>query len=177
MKRLAFGMTMLALLVGCSTMQIQTDFSRDTDFSTFETFLYKESDESLAGVSPLAHERIVAAIRQELTNSGLSEVETDPDLLVAYYGSTAEQLQFQTSYAGAGGWGRWGRMGGMGMGTSTTRATTYEQGTLVIDVWEARENRLVWRGVVTDTLSSNPDRNTKMIQQGVSRVFENYPPS
>ncbi len=65
----------------------------------------------------------------------------------------------------------------MGVATSSTRAVSYEQGTLVIDVWEADENQLVWRGVVTDTLGNNPDQNTDKINRGVARAFENFPPN
>ncbi len=177
MKRLACGLFGLAILVGCSSMSVQTDFSEDIDFSAFETFKYEESDKSLAASSPLAHQRVVAAIRQGMTGVGLTEVESNPDLLVAYYGATNEQLQFQTTYMGVGGRGRWGRRGSVGIATSSTRAVSYEQGTLVIDVWETEENQLVWRGVVTDTLSGNPDRNTDKINRGVARAFENFPPN
>ena len=31
--------------------------------------------------------------------------------------------------------------------------------------------------VVADTLSSNPDRNNEMINRGIVRVFEDFPPS
>ena len=168
--------TWMLLLAGCSSMSIQTDYSEDVDFSAFKTFKYEQSDQSLASLAPLADQRIVAAIRRGMTGSGLTEVESGPDLYVTYYGSTSQQLQFQTTYVGVGGWGRWGRRGRVGMAGSTTRATTYEQGTLVIDIWQAKENRLVWRGVVSDTLSGNPDRNTDRINRGVARAFESFPP-
>jgi hypothetical protein len=177
MKQLAYGLLGLAILVGCSSMKVQTDFSQDVDFSEFKTFEYEDSDMSLADSAPLAHQRVVAAIRQGMTGAGLTEVDSNPDLFVAYYGSTNERLQFQTTYMGVGGRGRWGRRGSVGIATSSTRAVSYEQGTLMIDVWEAEENQLVWRGVVTDTLGSNPDQNTDKINRGVARAFENFPPN
>ena len=112
-----------------------------------------------------------------MTGAGLTEVDTGPDLFVSYYASTDERLQFQTTYVGVGGRGRWARRGGVGVATSSTRAVSYEQGTMVIDVWEPAGDQLVWRGVVADTLSSNPDRNTDKINRGVARAFENFPPS
>jgi hypothetical protein len=177
MKRLAHGLLGLAILVGCSSMQVQTDFSQDVDFSAFKTFKYEDSDQSLAAAAPLAHQRVVAAIRQGMTGAGLTEVDSNPDLFVAYHGSTDERLQFQTTYVGVGGRGRWGRRGSVGVATSSTRAVSYEQGTLVIDVWEADENQLVWRGVVSDSLGNNPDQNTDKINRGVARAFENFPPN
>ena len=52
----------LCLLAACSSLQVQTDYSEDVDFSTFETFKYRDSDENAADSNPLVHERIVDAI-------------------------------------------------------------------------------------------------------------------
>jgi len=177
MKRLTCGLIVLALVAGCSSMSVQTDFSQDVDFSGFQTFKYQDSDKSLAASAPLAHQRIVAAIRQEMNASGLTEVDEKPDVSVTYYGSTNEQLQFQTTYMATGFSRRGWRRPGVSVGTSSTRAVTYEQGTLVIDIWATEADQLVWRGVVSDTLSGNPDRNTNKISQGVARAFENFPPN
>ena len=46
----------------------------------------------------------------------------------------------------------------------------------MIDVWGVASDQLVWRGVVTDTLGSNPDRNNEMISRGIARAFEDFPP-
>ena len=62
------------------------------------------------------------------------------------------------------------------MSSSTTRPTTVTQGTLVIDIWEVAGNRLVWRGVVSRSLSSNPSRNTAEINRGIDAAFRRFPP-
>lgn len=175
MRTLTCGLIVLALVAGCSSMKVQTDFSPDADFSTFETFMYVESDNTVASVDPLAHQRIVAAIKREMTASGLTETDTDPDVDVSYYGSVNQQVQFQTTYM-AGGWSRHGWRGGISGGTSTTRPVTFDQGTLVIDIWDVTENQMVWRGVVSDTLSSDPQKNTEKLNRGIARVFESFPP-
>lgn len=177
MRRLVYGVIVLGLLAGCSSMSVQTDYSADFDFSQVRTFQYRDSDGTVAGSDQLAHQRIAAAITHEMTAAGFNEVDSDPDVVVTYYGSTSQGLRFQTTYMGANTWSRGVRAGGVGMATSSTRAVSYQQGTLVIDVWEPAENQLVWRGVVDDTLSSNPDRNTKRIKSGVERAFRDFPPS
>jgi hypothetical protein len=35
---------------------------------------------------------------------------------------------------------------------------------------------LIWRGVATDTLSSNPEKNTKKLDGEVHNLFKNFPP-
>jgi len=40
-------------------------------------------------------------------------------------------------------------------------------------MWDAKEHRLVWRGIASDTLSKDP----KKIDQAAQRLFEKYPPT
>ena len=72
-------------------------------------------------------------------------------------------MSLNTTYMG-GGWGYgpgWGWGGGMGgMGSSTTSVRNYSVATVVLDLWDAKQKRLVWRGTVSDTMSDNPHRKT-----------------
>jgi hypothetical protein len=167
------------LLAGCSSLRVTTDFAEGTDFSEFQTFQFQDTTNSLATSSPLSHQRIVTAIRQGMTSSGLTEVDEDPDVFVTYYGSTEQETHFNTTYSGVNTWSGYSRSRssvGFGVTSSTTRPTTVTRGTLVIDVWDAEADALLWRSVATSTLSSNPERNTKTINQAVQRAFEEFPP-
>jgi hypothetical protein len=176
MKRTILGVIALGLLVGCSTISVNTDYSVDANFSQFKTFQYQDSNNTVEAKAPLAHQRIVAAIKQGMTSSGMTEVDKNPDVLVSYYGSTDQQLRFNTTYTGVGGWGRSSRYMGMGISSATTTTTTVTEGTLVIDVWDAAKNSMVWRGMATGTLGQNPDRNTAKINSAVERAFRDFPP-
>ena len=173
MKRATFALMTLALLAACSTMDVQTDYWEEADFTKFQTFRYSESTTTVAVTAPLADQRIVSAIRQAMTTSGFTEVEDDADMIVTYYGSTSEGLRFTTTYTGMSGWAL---ARGMTTGTATTTATTYQEGTLVIDIWESSENQLLWRSTITHTLSENPDRNADRIDRAVSRALSEFPP-
>ena len=167
------------LLFGCSSTRVITDFAEGTDFSAFRTFEYRDSPNNLAVSSPLIHQRIVNAIRSEMLNSGLREVTKDPDVFVTYHGSTQQQIQFQTTYSGMNSWSGSRRSGsrvGLGMTTSTTRPTTVTQGTLVIDVWDASRNAMLWRSVASSVLSSSPSRNTSAVNDAIQRAFRQFPP-
>ena len=177
MKRAFLGVIALGLLIGCSSTSVHTDYSVDADFSKFRTFEYRDSANTVERTAPLAHQRIVAAIREGMTSSGLTEVESNPDVFVTYYGSTDQQLQFSTMYTGVSHWGRSSRHMGMGMASSSTRTTTVTQGTLMIDVWDAADNAMVWRGVAGSSLSQNPDRNTDTINRAIERAFNDFPPN
>ena len=155
-------------------MKINTDFAHEADFAKYKTFAYRDTDMSIGDTQPLAHERIVGAIKQELQGKGFSEATSNPDVYVTYYGEDKEQIALDTTHMGyryGPGWG-WGR----GFGSSTTTVRSYTQGTLVIDLWDAEANQLVWRGVISDTISDNPQKNIDKINKGVAKVFERYPP-
>ena len=50
------------------------------------------------------------------------------------------------------------------------------KGTLVVDISNGQSKALIWRGTAADTLSDNPDKNTKKIEKAVEKMFKNYPP-
>ena len=73
-------------------------------------------------------------------------------------------------------WGgrRWEGFGGSG--DATTTVETYKVGTLVIDLFDAKTEKLIWRGASSDTLSDNADKNTKNLDKGVNKMFQHFPP-
>jgi len=175
---LAFSL-LAGLLAGCSSLRVTTDFAEATDFAAFRTFQYRDSTNTVAVSSPLSHQRIVNAIRGGMVSSGFSEVNEDPDLFVTYYGTTDQRTHFNTTYSGVNNWSgsrRHGPRMGFGVTSSTTRPTTVTQGTLVIDVWDAASNSLIWRSVATSALNSNPERSTRAIHDSVERAFRQFPP-
>ena len=184
MRRFWGALLTLLILSGCSTMNVVTDYSEQANFTKFHTFQYQESSNTFADTSPLAHQRIVDGIKDEMTAAGFREANADPDLYVTYYGEKNETIELQTigwDYHHPPDW----RMRNSSIRSqrysarhrhSTTRVVTIREGTLLIDIWEAANKELVWRAEISDTLSDNPDRNTANINRGLSRAFENFPP-
>jgi len=89
-----------------------------------------------------------------------------------------EQPQFFTfgDWPAAGwDWG-WGWGPGWGGGFSTTTVEILYQGTLVIDITDARRSKLVFQGTSTQSVSSRPRRNTERLARAVNRIMAKYPP-
>jgi len=88
-----------------------------------------------------------------------------------------ESKSLDTFYSGGmGGWGYYGGWGG-GMGTAQTRVNTYVEGTMVIDLFDAKTKKLVWRGIGTDSVSSDPKKNADKIQKAAEKMFKKkFPP-
>lgn len=167
--------------------KIQVDYAHGDDFSKYKTYNWvKEPD--VESPNQLVEQRIVSSVDETLAKKGLKRVDSGGDVMVAYQSSVTKQTQLTTmtsGMGGGGGWGYgpgWGRGWGYGRGmmggssVSTTTASTIPIGTLVIDLLDPKEQKLEFRGIATDTLSSKPEKNTQKIVKSVNKIFEKYPP-
>ncbi|NIQ79423.1 MAG: DUF4136 domain-containing protein, partial [Anaerolineae bacterium] len=92
----------------------------------------------MSKTAPLIHDRLVASIERALEAAGLEKVESGADLFVTYYTSTRQEFRADTTGFGYGYPPRWNRYGYWGgVSSSTTRVTSYDVGTLVVDIWDA----------------------------------------
>jgi hypothetical protein len=146
--------------------KVNVDWDRNVQsFSTFKTYSWVKP--LRPAPSPLMDQRIVAAIDSQLSAKGLQKGDGPAEVLVTYNAG----IQRQRS-AVAMGSGRW-RMGG---GMTTVNQTDSNVGTLVVDISDAKTKQLVWRGTASDTLSDQPDKNSKKIEKAVTKMFKKYPP-
>ena len=83
---------------------------------------------------------------------------------------------FGGGWGGGWGWGGWGWGGLGGFGEATTTTTNQPVGNLVVDLFEGTSKNLLWRGLATEDLSSNEDKNTKAVDNDIHSMFKNFPP-
>jgi hypothetical protein len=177
---------LLALGTACSSVRTSYDFDPGADFSDWRSYAWYPSGSEPTGDprldNPLLHARIQTAIDRDLAARGYTKVvDRTPDFYVNYHLSTEQRLDVRimnTGYAG-GPYGRgWGGAGWGGVGWTETRVDQYEEGTLVIDLVEEDERRLVWRGSGTRRLSRdpNPERVTKHVNEAVNEILAQFPP-
>lgn len=157
--------------------KVRVDYEHGNDFKKYKTYKwikYKESPD----VNQIVDQRITSAIDAAMMKEGLTRSESNPDLLIGYQASLSQQQQLTTYSSGGPGWGygaRWG-YGWGGSSIATTTSDTINTGTLVVDLMDPKQEKLVFRGIGTDTLSDKPEKNAKKIQKAVTKIFEKYPP-
>jgi hypothetical protein len=167
--------TVLAAPAFAAKPQIQ--WNESYPFESIETFQWQSTpDSSLAEREPFIHSRIVTTIEYHLTGSGLTRVESDPDIYITYHTSTDSNVRLRSnSYGygfsgyGRGGWGYYG-YGMTGPISTTTDVIEYVEGTLVVDIWDADSRELVWRGSVTRTLSDDISKVEKDIVKAIEAM-------
>ncbi len=172
MKSLALGLVLTAALAGCaSSPTVNTDHDPSAQFGNYRTYTWLSKPE---GASPLAQQRIVAAIDAKLQSKGWTQ-SANADVGVAAHVATQQQQTLDTFYSGPA-WGgyRWG--GGWGMGSATTTVRTYNVGTLVVDMFDTKTKQAIWRGTASDTIPSSQEKINATVQAGIDKMFADFPP-
>jgi multisubunit Na+/H+ antiporter MnhE subunit len=62
------------------------------------------------------------------------------------------------------------------MGTSTTNSFTSVKGTVIVDMYDASNKQMLFRGSASDTVSDKPEKNAEKISKAMKKVFEKFPP-
>jgi len=161
----------LMLLLACVSFarQVKTDYDRGANFGQYKTYSWKKVQTK----DQLLVDRIKSAVNSTLAAKGWTEVPSGGDVEVFAVETTQNQQTMDTFYNGLGG----GRRFGGGFGYATTTTETYKVGTLVVDLFDAKTEKLIWRGSASDTLSNNSDKNTKNLDKGVNKMFQHFPPA
>src|ERR1700704_1988773 len=163
---------MLLLAGKVSSQQVKTDYDRSANFAQYKTYSW----EHVKTQDALNVDRIRSAVNAALAAKGLTQVDSGGEISIVAVEMTQNQQTLNTFYNGfGGGWG-WRRFGGGGIGEATTTTETYKVGTLVVDLFDAKTKKLLWRGSSSDTLSNNSDKNIKNLDKGVEKMFQKFPP-
>ena len=173
MKRI-FALIVLGLLTSCIAVAQKTnvDWDRQANFSDYHTYMWQKSPHPAKG---FWDQRIIDAVDKELQAKGLTKVDSNPDMWVTYSNSIHDQKEVVgTGYNFGPYWG-WGPWGG-GPTTTTYNTWVTKIGTLVVELSDAKQHELLWRGSATDTISDNSNKNIKNLDKAVDKLFKNYPP-
>lgn len=160
------------VMTSCSTVQVATDYDQTVNFSKYKSFAFFKPGIDKAEISDLDKKRILRAIEDEMLAKGFVKSE-DPDLLVSIFTKTNENINiYQDHMFGYYGWGwnPWYWRAGM-----NTVSTTSE-GTLYLDLIDAKEKELVWQGMGTAALAKEVNRKQERINKIVGKILEKYPP-
>jgi hypothetical protein len=150
--------------------QVKTDYDRAADFNQYKTYSW----EKVQTQDSLRVDRIKEAVNAVLAAKGWTPVISGGDVAIVAMDMTKDRQTINTFYDGFGGGWRWGGFGGLG--EATTDVEHYKVGTLVVDLFDTKTKKLIWRGSASDTLSNKSDKNIKDLDKGVQKMFDHFPP-
>lgn len=152
-------------------------YDKTVNFSNYKTFMFSTTS---GARNPFVNDMIREALVRELTARGLAQVDANPDLRVSYLAASGFHLQvasvpFYTisnpTYEGM--------LHGGAAGTMWDVTT----GTLVIDLWDHKADRVVFRGSARDVLERAPSSDpaadarlvSKTVKKGIAKILKKYP--
>lgn len=150
---------------------VSVDHDKSADFSGYKTFTLEEGTPA---VNPLMRQRLLEAIAGGLDAKGLEKVDEGGELRVVVHVSIEEEIRITDegwTYGGHIGWRGWG-----GWGPTTVNVATVEVGTLMLDMVDVESDRLVWRGIASDSIPRKTAKQVKKIDKVIEKLFRNFPP-
>ena len=145
--------------------QVSVNYNHSQSFAGFHTYAWGANNANKVQNSILAQVAI-QDIDSALQGKGLTKVEEgqNPDLIVTSNGGLKQQTSYQA-------WGMRGWGGGMGSITPEQNVV----GTLIVDIDDAKNQSLVWRGIAQNTLNNNGNKNQQMVQKAIAKMFKDWP--
>ena len=164
--RAGFGVLVMLMVfpVTLGAQKVTIEFDEEHDFSDYKTFALldgKIHSKNPSLNNDLVHRKIDAAIRKRLSGRGLIEVASEPDLNVEYSLGSGNRSQVER----------------YGAGWHGSRRVThhYTEGTLVLNLKDARKQELVWQATAVED-KNDPTQIQAALDDMVRKSFEKYPP-
>ena len=161
---------MCALLVSlvcgvADAQQVSVNYNHSQSFSNYHTYAWGSNNANQIRNSILAQvaQQDIDAAMQAKGLSKVTEAQ-NPDLILTSNGG----MRQETSYSA---WGMRGIGGGMGGITPEQNV----EATMIVDLYDAKTQSLVWRGIAQDTLSNNGNKNQQTVQKAVQKMFKEWP--
>jgi len=175
-RRVAVYVWCVALAAGVAWAKVRSDWDPKAEFSSYSTYAWMERDHSIESLLPEHLKiRLRRVTEDVLAEKGLEPAPAPPqtDLLLTYYFSATDELQINhIPWGTVSPWG-YGYWGGFNYGYTEVRS--YKEGTLVLDIVDARTHQLVWTGVVEREIT-NVNPPGKRIQKTVRKLLKSFPP-
>jgi hypothetical protein len=181
---LALLASAVALLAGCASFKVSSDWDPQYDFGRLQTWRWADVSQTPTGVPAidtdgLLAQRVMRSVEEALAGRGYVKTATsEGDFEVAWFLTVEPKTKVTTvnDYHGYG--GPYRGWYGAGYGGSTTVVDSYNEGTLIIDVKDATSGQLIWRGSASARLreKADPEKSQQRANEAVSAILEKFPP-
>lgn len=163
-----------ALVAGCGpSLQVKTDFDHAVAFNQYRSFQMGEGkviEKGTVTENTIVKDRVDRAVETGLETRGLVPAPPgDHADLIARFAvgvRTVKELEGVGYPMSVGMWGAY---------PTDFWVTEHPEGTLVLDLVDARSQKLVWRGYIVAEGSGMAD--PAFLQKAVSKALEHFPPT
>jgi hypothetical protein len=178
------------VLAGCATETIHTDYDCRADFSKLKTFAWvpdmKQESKDPRVDNAVTDARIRSAVEKALIEKGYQRSDAGKaNFWVAYQAAIEEKLDskmtnypYTTPLTRDIANGNFAQDLTWAYGGSQTFLSQYEEGTLILDIVDPKNKKLMWRGTAKATLAEgrNSEKKEARLNAGVQKIFATFPP-
>lgn len=177
----------LLTLAGCALRyDVKTDHDPAVDYGAFRSYALpprERSDTPNEFDNSLTLKRIEAMVVRHLDARGLQRAEPGAADLTVRFWLTAEKKTDISTVPSSPFYGPWGApypygydYGRWGPMFNDVIVRNYVEGTLVLDLVDAKRDELVWRAYVVGTVSRDREEAFAALDEALLRALMDYPP-
>lgn len=166
--------SLFLLIYSCSSVKVVSTCDEEADFSKYKSIEYlgwSEGSEELVNQEDM--DRIVQSVGNEFRNRSFEIMTEGADLQLSMFlvlnleTITADYIAHHNGYYGIGALGPSAKL--------PEEDYNYTVGTLIIDIFDADTELLVWQGIGTKTVVENPEKREKSIPKSISKIMNKFP--
>ena len=180
LTKIAMGLMIMLFAVSCTpALKVTNDYDKSVNFSTYKSFSFINIKIS-GSVSQLNADRIVDAIKDEMTRKGFIYSESNPDLKVNAITILKDKqtISSSTNYYGYGGmyrpYGYYG--GGMASGSTTVSTYEYKDGSIAVEMIDAKTSKMVQQGIGNKEIDKPSNDVEASIKTAIAAIMATFPP-
>lgn len=163
------GIVMAGAPVLAQTVTI--DYDHTVNFAKFKTYTWGK----VHATDPSVENRITIALNRDMTGRYMTEVPKGGDVTITAVDATQNKQEFSDFYSSLGDYS-WQRGWGSGFMDSQATPQDIPLDTLVIDMYDTKTHKLLWRGTVAQPVAGSADKNDQKIDKAVTMLISKYPP-
>ena len=167
----------IAVIAGCATpLAVEHDYDTAYDFSRLKTYDWIPSQPG-SEKEELAARRWEQAVNSRLQSKGYTRSTEAPDFLVSMEGVRRTVTGGSTA-VGASIHVPVGQHGSVSLGGGKSKPRVKQEGTLTLNIADAKTKTLIWQGSATATVPEkmSPEEQQAMSNGVIAEVLKAFPP-
>jgi len=181
---ICIAMTLLGMLGCAPSVSVNYDYDKNVDFNPPKQFAWLSAPATASGSletvirsNTLLDSRIKSAVNDQMVAKGYPAAPdtSQANLLLTYHVGTKDKVDVTDWGYGYGPYSGWYGYYGGGGGVDVYQ---YTEGTLILDIIDAKSKNLAWRGAAQGTLDPNAstEQREQRIKDAIAKMMTNFPP-
>ena len=171
------------IVAGCAQLQTGSEISEATDFAQLKTYSWlhdvdKPADDVRLN-DPKVRQTVRTAVEQSLSSKGYEQVDRQQaDFLVTWFGAIEKKIKKENidHFYAPYGYGTLFRNPVLNT-ESAQPISEYDKGTIIIDIVDPKNQKLIWRGSGSGRLAEDQPEQTALrnLNRSVTKIMAPFP--